>query len=171
MTITADAPLVRTGNAEQSSAISRENLLNLSINFSNVAGGGIRNPLSFVMLTPGGWYQPSSPSSSSTNVVRVNGQPDTSYKLVIDGQDATNPNAGNFSGHNPSVEAIEEFMPQTSNYAAEYGQIAGGMFNFTSRSGTNQFQGSAYEYFSNTILNATQPFTGVLPPSTKMISA
>jgi Cu/Ag efflux pump CusA len=58
-------------------------------------------------------------------VVRVNGQPNTTYKLVIDGQDATNSNASNVSGHNPSVEAVEEFTLQTSNYAAEFGQIAG----------------------------------------------
>ena len=161
--VTADAPLLRTENAEQSSTISRESLLNLPVNFSAVAGGGIRNPLSFVMLTPGGWYQPSTPSSSSTNVVRVNGQPNTSYKLMIDGQDATNTNASNVSGHNPSVEAVEEFTLETSNYAAEYGQIAGGMFNFTTRSGTNQYHGSAYEYFANTALNAATPYTGVLP--------
>src|SRR6266852_3161193 len=160
--VTADATLLRTENAEQSTTISRENLLNLPVNFSAVAGGGIRNPLSFVMLTPGGWYQPSTPSSSATNVVRVNGQPNTSYKLVIDGQDATNSNASNVSGHNPSVEAVEEFTLETSNYAAEYGQIAGGMFNFTTRSGTNQYHGSVYEYFANTALNAATPFTGVL---------
>jgi hypothetical protein len=165
--VTADATLLKTENAEQSTTISRDNLLNLPVNFSAVAGGGIRNPLSFVMLTPGGWYQPSTPTSSSTNVVRVNGQPNTTYKLVIDGQDATNSNASNVSGHNPSVEAVEEFTLETSNYAAEYGQIAGGMFNFTTRSGTNQYHGSVYEYFANTALNAATPWTGVLPATHK----
>src|SRR4029077_8107127 len=95
--------------------------------------------------------------------VRVNGQPNTSYQLMIDGQDATNPNATNLSGHNPSVDAVEEFTLQTSNFAAEFGQIQGGLFNFTTRSGTNQYHGSAYEYFANTALNAATPYTGVLP--------
>lgn len=167
VTITADAALMKTESAEQSSTISSKDLLDLPINFTAVAGGGIRNPLSFVILTPGGWYQPSTPSSSSTNVVRVNGQPNTTYKLMIDGQDATNDNASNVSGHNPPVEAVEEFTLQTSNFAAEYGQIAGGMFNFTSRSGTNSFHGSAYEYFSNTVLNAATPFTNILPAAHK----
>ena len=43
---------------------------------------------------------------------------------------------------------------QTSNYAAEYGQVGGGMFNVTMRSGTNQFHGTAYDYFVNEIFNA-----------------
>jgi hypothetical protein len=89
VTITENAELLKTENAEQNSTISADNLLNLPINFTAVTGGGIRNPLSFVQLTPGGWYQPSQPSSSSTNVVRVNGQPNTTYKLLIDGQYAT----------------------------------------------------------------------------------
>ena len=59
----------------------------------------------------------------------------------------------------PSVEAIQEFTLQTSNFAAEFGQVAGGLFNFTSRSGTNQFHGSAYTYASNEALNAGIPFT------------
>ena len=167
VTITADAPLLKTENAEQSTTISSENLLDLPINFTAIAGGSIRNPLSFVSITPGGWYQPSTPTSSSTNTIRVNGQPNATYKLVIDGQDATSDNAENLSGYNPPVEAVEEFTLQTSNFAAEFGQIAGGMFNFTSRSGTNQYHGSGYEYFSNTVLNASTPFTNVLPAAHK----
>jgi hypothetical protein len=167
VTITADAPLLKTENAEQSTTISSQNLLDLPINFTAIAGGSIRNPLSFVSITPGGWYQPSTPTSSSTNTIRVNGQPNATYKLVIDGQDATSNNAENLSGYNPPVEAVEEFTLQTSNFAAEFGQIAGGMFNFTSRSGTNQYHGSGYEYFSNTVLNAATPFTNVLPAAHK----
>jgi hypothetical protein len=57
------------------------------------------------------------------------------------------------------VEAIQEFTLQTSNFAAEYGLVAGGLFNFTSRGGTNQFHGSAYDYMTNEALNAGVPFT------------
>ena len=48
---------------------------------------------------------------------------------------------------------------QTSNYAAEFGQAGGGVFNATMKSGTNQYHGSAYEYFVNEALNAGTPFT------------
>ena len=57
------------------------------------------------------------------------------------------------------MEAVQEFTLQTSNFAAEYGQVGGGMFNFTAKSGTNQFHGSAYENFSNEALNAGAPWT------------
>ena len=59
----------------------------------------------------------------------------------------------------PSVDAIQEFTLQTSNFAAEYGLVAGGLFNFTSKSGTNQFHGGGYDYFVNEFLNAGIPFT------------
>ncbi len=48
---------------------------------------------------------------------------------------------------------------QTSNYAPEFGQAGGGLFNITMKSGTNQYHGSGYEYFVNEDLNAAVPFT------------
>ncbi|MCU1326887.1 MAG: hypothetical protein JWN34_2257, partial [Bryobacterales bacterium] len=67
------------------------------------------------------------------------------------------------------VEAIEEFTLQTSNFSAEYGQALGGIFNFTIRSGTNNYHGSLFEYLTNEALNASQPLatTHVLPVSRK----
>ena len=59
----------------------------------------------------------------------------------------------------PSVEAIQEFSIQTSNYAAEFGRVGGGLFNATMKSGTNEFHGSGYDYFANEALNAGTPFT------------
>jgi hypothetical protein len=61
---------------------------------------------------------------------------------------------------------------QTSNFAAEYGQVTGGMFNLTVKSGTNQFHGSAFEYFVNEAFNAGLPFTdngtgGLLRPANR----
>src|SRR5205823_14159144 len=58
----------------------------------------------------------------------------------------------------PSVDAIQETAIQTSNFAAEFGQVGGGLFNVTMRSGTNQFHGSTYDYFVNEIFNAGNPF-------------
>jgi hypothetical protein len=63
------------------------------------------------------------------------------------------------------VEALQEFTLQSSNFAAEFGQVAGGLFNFTSKSGTNQIHGSAYSYFRNEALNAASPYTHLLPKS------
>ena len=52
---------------------------------------------------------------------------------------------------------------QTSNFAAEYGQVGGGMFNVTMKSGTNEFHGSVYDYFVNEAFNAGNPFHAGLP--------
>ena len=57
------------------------------------------------------------------------------------------------------MDAIQEFAVETSNFAAEFGQVGGGYFNVTMKSGTNQFHGSAYEYFVNEDLNAGTAFT------------
>ncbi len=48
---------------------------------------------------------------------------------------------------------------QTSNFAAEYGQVGGGYFNYTMKSGTNALHGTGYDYFVNEALNAGLPFT------------
>ncbi len=58
-----------------------------------------------------------------------------------------------------SVETIGEFSIQTNNFAAEFGQVLGGVFNFTTKSGTNQFRGSVYEYLTNEAFNAFRPLS------------
>ena len=60
----------------------------------------------------------------------------------------------------PSVDSIEEVAVQTSNFAAEFGTAGGAMINMVTKSGTNQYHGSAYDYATNEALNAHQPYTG-----------
>lgn len=151
VTVTADAPLIKTENAEQSMTISRQRLNELPINFA--ANGSVRNPLAFVQLVPGA-------SVSGISGVRVNGLPSTSFKITVDGQDITSGNLSDrFDETQPSVEALQEFTLQTSNFSAEFGQVGGGLVNFTARSGTNDYHGAGYEYFNNEDLNAGIPFT------------
>jgi outer membrane receptor protein involved in Fe transport len=61
-------------------------------------------------------------------------------------------------GQNLGVEAIQEFSVLTSNYSAEYGKTSGGVVNAISRSGTNQFHGSVYEFLRNSALDANNFF-------------
>ena len=56
------------------------------------------------------------------------------------------------------MDAVEEFAVQTSNFAAEYGQAGGGLFNMTMKSGTNKLHGSAYDYWYNEAFNASSPY-------------
>src|SRR5207247_3783317 len=63
------------------------------------------------------------------------------------------------NGMNPSVDAVQEFRTQTSNYPAEFGANAGGLVNMVTKSGTNQFHGSLYEFLRNDKLDAANFFT------------
>src|SRR3977135_2191254 len=78
--------------------------------------------------------------------------------------DYSNGGPGSVLGQNLGVEAIEEFSVLTSNYSAEYGKTSGGVVNAISRSGTNQFHGSAYEFLRNSALDAPGYFEGGTPP-------
>jgi hypothetical protein len=79
--------------------------------------------------------------------------------------DYANGGPGSVLGGNLGVDAIQEFSVLTSNYSAEYGRTSGGVVNAISRSGTNQFHGSAYEFLRNSALDARNFFDqGSIPP-------
>ena len=67
--------------------------------------------------------------------------------------DYSNAGPGSVLGGNLGVDAIQEFSVLTSNYSAEYGKTSGGVVNAITRSGTNQFHGSAYEFLRNSSLD------------------
>lgn len=64
----------------------------------------------------------------------------------------------------PSIDAIEEFKVQTSNYSAEFGGQGGAQVNISTRSGTNSYHGTAYEFFRNNVLDARNFFDITRPP-------
>jgi hypothetical protein len=155
ITIQAEAPLLKTESGELSHTVDYNRVDNIPLLTLGTPGtlGNVRNPLQVVTLLPGAVF-------ASENTLRINGMPSSSQAIRIEGQDATN---GFWREINQnvqgSVDAIQEVAIQTSNYSPEYGQAGGGYFNYTMRSGTNQFHGSAYDYFDNEALNAGLPFT------------
>jgi outer membrane receptor protein involved in Fe transport len=72
--------------------------------------------------------------------------------------DYANGAPGSVLGGNLGVDAIQEFSVLTSNYSAEYGKTSGGVVNAITRSGTNDFHGSAYEFLRNSALDAKNYF-------------
>lgn len=72
--------------------------------------------------------------------------------------DYANGAPGSVLGGNLGVDAIQEFSVLTSNYSAEYGKTSGGVVNAVTRSGTNSFHGSAYEFLRNSALDAKNFF-------------
>jgi hypothetical protein len=158
ITANADAPLLKTESGELSHTVKTQLMNDLPIwGIGTQASGtyGLRNPFSVTQLLPGTYF-------GSNSTIRVNGALSNSYSLRIEGQDATNGlHTASTVQTQPSVDAIQEVTIQTSNYAAEYGQVGGGYFNFTTKSGTNQPHGSVYDYRMNEALNASQPYTNL----------
>src|SRR5437762_10913232 len=159
VTVEAASPLLKTESGEVSHNLTTDQINNLPVlTLSQSVGqastlGNVRNPLQVINLLPGA-------SFANDNQLRVNGMPSATQAIRIEGQDATNGRHRQYNqGVQASVEAIQEVAVQTSNYSAEFGQAGGGYFNYTMRSGTNQFHGGVYDYFVNEALNAGTPFT------------
>lgn len=157
VTVEAAAPLLKTESGELSHTVDYNRVDSLPLLTLNGAGGSgpgnIRNPLAVTTLLPGAVF-------STDNTLRVNGMPSSTETIRIEGQDATNGMWKQLTqATQAGVDSIQEVAVQTSNFSAEYGQVGGGYFNYTMKSGTNQLHGSGYDYFDNEALNAGLPFT------------
>lgn len=100
--------------------------------------------------------------------VTISGARPQQNNYRVDGvsvNDYSNGPPGSVMGGTLGVDAIQEFSVLTSNFSAEYGKSSGGVVNGISRSGTNTFHGSAYEFLRNSGLDARNFFDGpVIPP-------
>jgi hypothetical protein len=157
VTITAEAPLLKTESGELSQNVATDRLdslpvLGIGSSASGASGTGLRNPYAVLNVIPGADWRPDAS-------IRINGTPSNTMGLRIEGQEASTGLWYTQSWTQPSVDAIQEFAIETSNYSAEFGQAGGGVFNTTMKSGTNQYHGTAYDYFDNEALNAGVPFT------------
>ena len=104
--------------------------------------------------------QPGAEGSQNSNeggAVSVNGAREQSNNFLLDGVDNNNL-VSNQIVIQPSIDAVQEFKIQSSTYAAEFGRSGGAQFNFVTRSGSNQFRASAYEFLRNAALDAKNVF-------------
>ncbi len=150
VTVTAEAPILKTESGDLSHNVASSTMDDLPVLQIGGSATGLRNPYASLELIPGAYF-------SADSAIRVNGMPSNTESLRIEGQDATTGLWIAQSWTQPSVDSIQEVAIETSNYAAEFGQAGGGVFNTTMKSGTNQFHGSAYDYMVNEALNAAQP--------------
>jgi hypothetical protein len=97
-------------------------------------------------------------------VSSAGGRP-TNNNFTLDGVANTSVNCGYFSV-SPSVDSVQEFKIQTSNYSAEFGNTAGAVINVATKSGTNELHGSVYEFLRNDVFDARNFFnrTGKAEP-------
>ncbi len=156
VTVTAEGTLLKTesGDIAHNITLSQlDELPVLGIGTANAGSNGIRNPFNSAVFLPGVSY------FANFNMI-INGAPSNTAAYRIEGLDNTDHTVSYAIMQNqPGADAVQEIAVQTSNYAAEFGQAGGGLFNITMKSGTNVFHGSGYEYFENEDLNAADPFT------------
>ena len=141
--VSASAETLQTSNAVIGNVVERQAIVNLPLNG--------RNPLNLLIYEPGVVQR-------SGNTVNVNGARSSAVNVTIDGIEAnesTSPNpTSNIFRLNP--DNVQEFKVTTSNPSPEEGRNSGANVSIATRSGTNQFHGTAFEFFRNTALNAQE---------------
>ena len=118
-----------------------------------------RNVYSLIFLTPG--VAGTIGNNYNSMSYSVNGARPTMMDTVIDGVTASFPTVNGFTGISvfPSVDAIQEFKVMGANYPAEYGRSLGSVLNVVYKSGSNDFHGSAYEFFRDSAFDENNYFS------------
>jgi Carboxypeptidase regulatory-like domain len=157
------APLLQTETGEQGKILEGKTINELPQVGAGITGNDWAN---FAILLPGASSAPSQPASEGSgaynagDAVAVNGNLPMYTNIMADGASVVLPVSGNVD--NSVFESISEVQVTTSSFSAQYG-IGGAVFNQISKSGTNQFHGSAYEYWQNDVMNASGFYTHTVP--------
>jgi outer membrane receptor protein involved in Fe transport len=149
--VTAQSPILQSENASVGTTISGSAVDNLPLNGRNVLNlaslspaivpqGGTAGPLTGQNVFAAGNYQ-------------IGGGNGNQGSTLIDGA-PINLNYANQTSLVPTQDSVQEFRVETNNLTAEYGMFTGGVINITTKSGTNAYHGTLYEYLRNTHLNA-----------------
>jgi len=148
--VTDTVPLVQTDTSTLGQVIDRRQVRELPLNE--------RNFLSFALLVPGGQL-PAEGSQNSTQggAISVNGAREQSNNFLLEGVDNNDLYMNQYVAL-PSIDAIQEFKVQSSNYSAEFGRGGGAQINVVLKSGANRFHGSLFEFFRNRRLDAKNFF-------------
>lgn len=163
--VTGQTPLLQTENASLGQVVEQRKVLEMPLNGRNV--------FSLVALVPGvvpGGQSGTTPTGQNpfawANFQIGGGQANQSASY-IDGA-PNNASYVNLTALVPTQDAVQEFKVQTNSLGPEFGRFAGGVINLTTKSGTNTFHGSAYEFLRNRSLNANTFFNnraGVARPA------
>jgi hypothetical protein len=147
--VTLQAPAIEPTRTEISNVIETKQIDSLPISG--------RLFTDFALLTPGVATGRTSVGSTITEfeVTRVSfaGMRDLSNQVTVDGADNINTATGSQRA-TPPQEAVQEFRVVNNSFGAEYGRALGGIVNIVTKSGSNNFHGSVYDYFQNNVLNA-----------------
>src|SRR5208282_2755010 len=117
-----------------------------------------RNFLAFALLAPGSQLPvEGSQNSTQGGAVSVNGAREQSNNFLLEGVDNNDPYINQYVAL-PSIDAVQEFKVQSSDYSAEFGHAGGAQINVILKGGTNQFHGTLFEFFRNRQMDAKNYF-------------
>jgi len=155
--VTGEAPMVQLASSTISGEVNATTVRELPLNG--------RSWTDLANLQPGVLRAETHPSQDVNRgfgaQLSISGARPQQNNYRLDGvsiNDYSNGGPGSILGQNLGVDAIQEFSVLTSNYSAEYGKTSGGVVNAITRSGTNTFHGSAYEFLRNSGLDAKDFF-------------
>jgi hypothetical protein len=153
-TISAEEITIES-SAERATNIEAESIANLPINR--------RNSLEFTFTTAGVTSDrvPASGVASSSKI-SFNGQSARQNNITIDGLDNNDPAPGSVRS-GLSQDSVQEFQVINANFSAEFGRAIGGVVNVATRSGTNEFHGSLFQFLRNEAISARDPFASIKP--------
>jgi len=150
---------VNTTSGELARVVDRRQVQNLALNG--------RNYMQLVTLIPGAVIldedQLALTTSLSISQASINGNRPNYNSLSVDGGFNMDSGSNNSQVNNVGIDFIQEVKIQTSNFSAEYGRNAGAAVNVVTRSGSNDYHGSAYEFLRNDKVDARNFFSPVRP--------
>ena len=148
--VTAAPPLLQTVSTEVSTVLDAKTVENIPMASRDI------NQLTLLVpgaISPNIFAFQSAQNTFGTGRPYVNGAREQDNNVSLDGMDINQPD-NNDAAYVASPDAIGDFQLITSNAPADYGNYIGGVLVETTKSGTNRFHGTVYEYFRNTVLNA-----------------
>ncbi|MGZ4854980.1 MAG: TonB-dependent receptor domain-containing protein [Candidatus Angelobacter sp.] len=163
VTVTGEPLLVETAKTSTSTTIGQQRIDNLPINGRNYVNFSLTNSQVQRDVAP-------SIGAAPTSGLNFGGQRARSNAVNVDGMDAVD-NSVNGIRSTLSQEGVQEFQIITNGYEAEYGRASGGVVNIITKSGTNDFHGSAFGYLRNRKFQAQNPFTNTPDPAYTRVQA
>jgi Carboxypeptidase regulatory-like domain len=157
ITVAANASTVETQSSDVGGTVTTRQIIDLPLALGGV--GALRSPEAFVFLIPGTAGPGTGNSANGIFISKIGGGQNFGNEVLLDGASQTrSENGSSFDEEAPSVEAISEFKVTTNTPAAEFGRTSGGIENFVTKSGTNNYHGTAFDIFRNEALNANTWF-------------
>jgi Carboxypeptidase regulatory-like domain len=157
VTVDANAPTIQTQTSDIGGIVTDKQIVELPLALGGV--GALRSPEAFAFLLPGTTGPGTANSNNGIFLSKIAGGQNYGNEVLIDGaSQQRSENGSSFDEEAPSVEALQEFKITTAMPQAEYGRTTGGIENFVTKSGTNNFHGTAYEIFRNEDLDANTWF-------------